>query len=763
MKYIRFILLACMISMLCCGCGSDGVNRTEETDSALKEYQMAKLDICRMCGFGKAGDEYICIGEDENGNYVRLTGTDLSGEFRREEMKTDDLLSGDDMISAVYIGGDGSLYLAVSSVKADGSIVSRIAKTGSDGETVILADEIDGNVDRIRLSADGDCYVAGCSGNSIRCYFLDGQVKYKVDDVDYTDICIAGDKLVVLTDRSIVTYSMSDGSMLENVSSFDDVMAEGMERAFSDKGMDALGCSNIMKYDEDSGHIYIMLSTGLFEYKLADKLSIRLVTLKNSDKVYDFVVAAGDTFVVVTGKQESNKNIVVYSSSGLYAKQEDDQDEQEQSTVTLYSLYYSEAYENMISWYEGSHTDIKVEYVWGIDDTNGISESEAINSLNTQLLAKDGPDVIIMDGLNVKSYEDTGVLMELTQVVEDIRNKNPDCLEAVMDTYRNDDSSIYAVPAYESFTALVGPKDEIDNVDDIQSLVAYMNSQDRPAFGNDTSFYYWECYFDTIYPLYAADIVDTHGIYDRKMLRKFLEDLKVLYDSGVARTTQEQIDEWTDEAGTYEEQTKTAVNTTYMSQLFNREWSGRKFALVNMKTTVESQYFYSIKEDSMVGNETNTVNEGYDYELWGNDDGAVYVPNTILAINNNSDNLDAAIRFVEDMFSSDMQKLYYGVECGNPVNMDGVRAENEMALEMGTPGGVVNVGGNDYMNWSYWRTDGYLEDYISKLRQLRSPSNPDVRVRSMIRDKIPAYLEDGVSIDDTVEAIDSSLSVYLSE
>ena len=92
-----------------------------------------------------------------------------------------------------------------------------------------------------------------------------------------------------------------------------------------------------------------------------------------------------------------------------------------------------------------------------------------------------------------------------------------------------------------------------------------------------------------------------------------------------------------------------------------------------------------------------------------------------------------------------------------------MRAANEMALEMGTPGGIVNVGGNDYMNWSYWRTDGYLEDYISKLRQLKSPSNPDARIRSMIRAEIADYLEGGVSIDDTVSAIDSQLGVYLSE
>ncbi len=57
---------------------------------------------------------------------------------------------------------------------------------------------------------------------------------------------------------------------------------------------------------------------------------------------------------------------------------------------------------NLITWYESDHSDITVQYIWGVDDQNGISEKDAISSLNTQLLAGEGPDVIIMDGLNVK-------------------------------------------------------------------------------------------------------------------------------------------------------------------------------------------------------------------------------------------------------------------------------------------------------------------------------------------------------------------------
>ena len=183
--------------------------------------------------------------------------------------------------------------------------------------------------------------------------------------------------------------------------------------------------------------------------------------------------------------------------------------------------------------------------------------------------------------------------MELSKVYDDILQENPDCLENVLNAYRNSDGSIYAIPAMETFTAIIGPENEVKNVTDARSLAAYISSQDRPEYGNDLSFYYWECYFDTLYPVYASEIVDSDGNYDAEMLRKFLEDLKLLYDTEMERTTQDQIDEWTAEWGSYSDQVKRAINSEYMSPLFNRSWSGRKSAFVNMKTMGESWRFYT--------------------------------------------------------------------------------------------------------------------------------------------------------------------------
>lgn len=760
MRRINIFLLLVAIMIMCCGC--TGTAKDEEAANELTEYQMAQLNVAEVYGFGKTQDGYVCIGENSDGDAVKLTFTSLDGEPREEKLDSASIISVDEKVSAAYVDEDGSIYIALSSVTGDGNIESRIALITGVGEARRLSEGIEGNVTNLRLLADGSGYISGCPGGEIRCFSMDGEERFAIKNMDYTDICVVGDRLMVLTERSLLSYDISDGSEAETITAFDEGMADGLAGTFSSKGMDAVSCRNVMKYDDATNSLYLMLSTGLYEYKLTDRLGIRLATFKDSDIEYDYVVEGSDTFVAIAGGRSGRKNVVVYSSDSGYASSVAEE-EPDDKTVTLYSLYYAESYETLISWYEAYHSDLTVKYVWGVDEENGISESDAISALNTQLLAGEGPDVIIMDGMNVGSYEDTGVLMELSNVYDDILQENPDCLENVLNAYRNSDGNIYAIPAMETFTAIIGPENEIKNVTDARSLAAYISSQDRPEYGNDLSLYYWESYFDTLYPVYAAEIVDSDGNYDADMLRKFLEDLKLLYDTEMDRTTQDQVDEWTAEWGSYSDQAKRAINSEYMSPLLNRTWSGRKLAFVNMKTMGESWHFYSIKEDYEVGMGESGENADYTYEIWGNDSGKVFVPNTVLAVNARSKSQDEAVSFMKALFSTDVQKIYYGVDCGNPVNMEGVREWNSEAQSMGSPGGKITLGGNDYMDWSYWRKEEYLEDYISKLRELDTPSNPDARVRSVIRDNVADYLENGESLDGTAYSIDKLLGVYLSE
>lgn len=64
--------------IMCCGC--TGTAKDEEAANELTEYQMAQLNVAEVYGFGKTQDGYVCIGENSDGDAVKLTFTSLDGE-----------------------------------------------------------------------------------------------------------------------------------------------------------------------------------------------------------------------------------------------------------------------------------------------------------------------------------------------------------------------------------------------------------------------------------------------------------------------------------------------------------------------------------------------------------------------------------------------------------------------------------------------------------------------------------------------------------
>ena len=175
-KMTILFLLIFIIGLLCGGCGAGGSEDTDKTGAAaeMASYQQAQLALRQICGFGKAGDQYVIVGADEDGEYIRLTGEVLDGEFKQEKLELQELMSGTDMLSAAYICQDGSIYLAASSVGTGNNITSRIAVITPENDLRILSEGIDGNVDSIRLLDDNSGYVVSCSGDNIHCFDIKG-------------------------------------------------------------------------------------------------------------------------------------------------------------------------------------------------------------------------------------------------------------------------------------------------------------------------------------------------------------------------------------------------------------------------------------------------------------------------------------------------------------------------------------------------------------------------------------------------------------
>ena len=54
----------------------------------------------------------------------------------------------------------------------------------------------------------------------------------------------------------------------------------------------------------------------------------------------------------------------------------------------------------------------------GLSGEDGMTEADAIRTLNTEILAGNGPDLICLDGFNLESYLEKGVLADVSHILD---------------------------------------------------------------------------------------------------------------------------------------------------------------------------------------------------------------------------------------------------------------------------------------------------------------------------------------------------------
>lgn len=79
--------------------------------------------------------------------------------------------------------------------------------------------------------------------------------------------------------------------------------------------------------------------------------------------------------------------------------------EENEEVMTLYTLYETDEWNQLIAFYKEKHPEVTIRIETGVEADATVTESEAIQKLNTELLNGQGPDVICFDGFGAENYE----------------------------------------------------------------------------------------------------------------------------------------------------------------------------------------------------------------------------------------------------------------------------------------------------------------------------------------------------------------------
>lgn len=193
--------------------------------------------------------------------------------------------------------------------------------------------------------------------------------------------------------------------------------------------------------------------------------------------------------------------------------------------LVIYSLRECDTVRAAAMVLQKSNPSVRVNYQVGLQSgADQRAVEDALRVLNTDLLAGNGPDLLILDGMPLQSYVEKGMLLDLQDLV------STDQLLRVATALATEDG-LYAISTRVKMPMLYGPKALLDRIDSLDSLVQLV--QQNPGRGQAglplLRFKELRSLFDLLYQTSAPALL-ADGTIDREHLAAFLQTSKTIAD-----------------------------------------------------------------------------------------------------------------------------------------------------------------------------------------------------------------------------------------
>lgn len=630
-----------------------------------------------------------------------------------------------------------------------------------------LIAEYDDGISKVCFNAAGDAILV-CTEYEVEEYGVDGRLIRTYPVTGVMDMCFMGQEIVFLTHDAIRVYDGVTGEMVTEDFGFHEMLSDDFPSF-----QDVLNNHEMMRSDGNGG-IYILLNSGMYRYVPGSSVIECIYSTSKSgvdrlDNTLSFV-REGDLFYLL-GYLENNDTLYF-----LCCSETDEAVEPVENApvreITLYTLYSQEYLEYSVRQFEEEYSGIKVNIEVGRQEGSNTTITEAVNALNTQLLAGNGPDIILMDDLNYAAYRNSGMLKELSGLYEEIVSDNPGINTTILSCCRGEDGELYAIPSQFGFSVISAPIDSIDSLNSLEGLAEYIQNSPcpNPEFGNDLRIYDVKVLFQLLYPAYSSRIFGNGESYDRQELENFVSGMKGVWDALMKHTTEDQIREWETLVDETEEDWGEWIyaNTFYLMQGLVDEWgsmglsggplireepemqhySGRSIGLYNFANMGEvSQIWHMMNEYPQ---------ETYDIFAIGGVN--TFTPLMIYSINAKSENTDAAEEFIRYMLSMERQSNIGGNYDYNFEHRFGMSVNMEVLQSLGERDRYYNNGSPIPV-----APEGEIERFMELLGGFSVPAYRNVILEEKIFSGMEDYLNGSITLEQYMSGADNAITLYMEE
>jgi len=563
----------------------------------------------------------------------------------------------------------------------------------------------------------GQAYVIDLEKNSVTTLLSDEE---QMQSYEYTD-----STLFILTNKTMKAFDLSSLKQVETKNNFDTFLS-GFTMEQSTNGT---GFALIMT--DDGEKIYYSNKLGIFSFDG-----------KNTKKLVDGskTIFTNETIrqqeILTLSDEEILACIQANEGTKLYRYSKADEAQEISEELDIYTLYENKNINQAANLYQKKNGNIKVTIETGMKGNN-ISISDAIKALNVKMAGGNGPDIIVLDGLNIDNFIKQDLLCDINDIVQETNRENV-LFSQISKTYF-EDGKLFAVPTRFSAMMIAMNKNDNDTIQTIEDFVA--NIENLAASNPQSSVIDPWSYNQIVSILYRCcldDIVNGNAV-NEENLTGFYESIEKLY----------QMNDMS-EVSKMEEKKMIYINMIPSS-----------FGSIDLVASNQNQIAldYAVNFLDFVTNHVAKEVADITVEPLKLNEHSYYVPQTVLGINSASTKIDTAKDFIKASLTQEVQESYR-IE-GLPINKNAFISdlssmkETEINFENDSNAQVSGI----FKPFD----NSQIDEYITQIETLEKASNMDHLLMEIIMEQADHILDGSMQIDEAVNNASSKLSLYLSE
>ncbi len=387
--------------------------------------------------------------------------------------------------------------------------------------------------------------------------------------------------------------------------------------------------------------------------------------------------------------------------------------------LKIYSLEENELIKEAIVKFQEKHPEVAVNYCIAKKDGSTLSTEDYIKVLNSEILANDGADIILCDGLPEQNYVKNGLFTDISDIIEPLVQKD-ELYNNIVDCYRQD-GSIYTLPMKFQAGTYIGKTEAIDAAASLDSLQNfYKSNPGTPLLGECLSY---KQLFGWFYGIYSDQLMDSNGIPDKEKLISFLDQLK-------------------------------SINTFDNKREEDADW-------------FEATCFLDFAQDKsqlIMGKISNVDTLLYSLQAKGRNNkmisaGNIFIPRTVAGINRKSNEIGIAKEFLQVMLSEEIQQR--DRELGIPINKKAVA--HWCGKELHYFSAIWDKDTSYTISCSPPAARKQVEELTNMINQLTTPVRYDTTIYNIIYNEIDPFFLGEKSAKEVSDIIMQKISLYKKE